>query len=123
MSLTRGYAAGLLTFEYPNTLSKVRETYLVNYLEQQVVSDILKTKALITANLMALPQIAKEANKESFDLFKQSVELILPSSKKSDKMKEMTKDDRIKIRESLKLANEQLKNKLSKQKPKKIRNN
>lgn len=82
-------------------------------MEREVVADVLKTKALITANLMALPNMAKDANKESFELFKKSTELLLPNDEKSANMKEMTKEDKIKIRESLKLANQQLKDKIA----------
>ena len=64
-------------------------------------SDIYKTKALITANLISLPKIAKEANKESFGLFKSYTDLLLPSSKKSAKLKEMTREERLKVKESL----------------------
>ena len=118
--MTRGYTRGLLTFDYTQPLSEVREDYLVNYLEVAESAEIFKTKALITANLMASPNAGKSVGEECSALFKSYVDLILPNPQKSANMKEMTSADRIKIRENLREANRKLKEKLQKSKPTKL---
>jgi hypothetical protein len=110
-----------LTFDYTQPLSYIREQYLVNYLDSQAVAGLLKTKALITANFLSLPGAAKEANKECKDIYKSYHDLILPTSVKSDIIKDMSKEERIKLGDKLRAATANAKKPISSPKPKKLK--
>ena len=65
---------------------------------------MLKTKALIIANLLASSNTAKEANKECNDIFRIIGGLLLPTELKVDTMNNMSKEDRKKLGDTLRAA-------------------
>ena len=101
-AITRGYTHGLLNFEYTTPYSEARENYLVSWLENETMAEVLRTKAILNSQLITVSQGSKEIIKETFDTFKDYVEILLPSNKKPDKLKEMTSEDRGKLRDTLK---------------------
>jgi hypothetical protein len=82
--------------------SEARESYLVAYLEQLDRAEVMKTKALLTAPLMTLPGSIKDISADVFGSFKEYAEILLPITKKPDKLKDMTSQDKTKLKDTLK---------------------
>ncbi len=82
-------------------LSQARESYLIAYLEGDIVAEVIKTRALINSQLCAInPKLAEQ----SLDAFKDYIQILLPSVEKLGKMEKMNKEDNLILRETLKKA-------------------
>jgi hypothetical protein len=103
--------SGKLTFQYPRPLSKLREEFLVTYLDNQVVADLRKTEALLTAHLIPLPIKGKNIGKEVYEIFKTYTEILLPIAKKQAKIDNISKDDLKAISANLRQLTKSLKKK------------
>lgn len=103
--------SGKLDFKYPRPLSKLREEFLVTYLDNQAVAEIKKTEALVTAHLIPLPIKGKNVGKEVYEIFKTYAEILLPIVKKQAKIEDISKADLKAIGESLRQLNKSLKKK------------
>ena len=55
----------------------------------------------MTAHIISHPNAGKEAFKNTFDIFKNYAEIILPATKKPDKLKDMPPSERNKLKETL----------------------
>ena len=107
--------SGITTFDYLQPLSHWREDYLISQLEKLEYAKTLQTKALITANLMSSPGMLKEASNETFKVFGNYIDLVLPSDEKSSSIKEMTREDKLRLSTELKEANKKLREMLAKE--------
>ena len=105
--MTRVYATGLVTFNYPLPTSKARENYLVNFFEKQEMAEVIRTKVMVSAPMMALKN-ADEIIRENSNLLKNYIEIILPSDKKPVNMDKMSKDDKNKLKDTLKSLKDKL---------------
>lgn len=85
--LTRAYTRGLIKFEYPLPSSQAREEYIIQFLEEEELAEMLRTKSMLSAHLMASQ--GKEIIRDTFDTFKSYTEMVLPTSRKLDNIKEM----------------------------------
>ena len=101
--------SGLVNFTYKRPLSKLREEFLVTYLENQTVADIRKTESLLTAHLIPLPIKGKNIGKEVYNIFKDYSEIILPTRKKQVKIEDMSKSEIKSISDSLRTLTKNLK--------------
>ena len=98
----------MIKFEYPLPLSKQREDFLVTHLENEVAADLLKTKALVTAHLIAVPIKGQNPIKDTFELYKSYSEILLPTGKKQVKLENMSKESLTTIKQTLKQLGKEL---------------
>ena len=74
-------------------MSRAREDYLVTYLENQAVAEIIKNESQIMAHFIPLPIKQRNMIKETFDTHKAFSEILLPSGKKQVKLENMSKTE------------------------------
>lgn len=106
--------SGMLSFKYPRPLSKLREEFLVTYLDNQVVAELKKTESLLTAHLIPLPIKGKNVGKEVHEIFKAYAEILLPITKKQAKIEDISNVDLKAIGKTLRQLNKNLKKKSTK---------
>lgn len=81
--LTKGYLSGRLTFNYPTSLSRLREQYILNEIEKEELAELLHAKLIVSAGAVAInPQNLNVANGQLENL----LELKLPYIPKPDKI-------------------------------------
>jgi hypothetical protein len=92
-SLKEGYLRGWLKFEYPNLGSYLREEFILDYIEEQHIVDLLQNRLMIETVLRAsLSSKTKEILKPIFDTSRAIMELKLPSAVPKDTIKENKQD-------------------------------
>ena len=101
--LTRAYTRGLTKFEYPLPSSLAREQYLLHFLEEEELAEMLRTKSMLSAHLMASQ--GKEIIRDTFDTFKSYTEMILPTTRKLANIKSMDAVQRNELKDTLRKLN------------------
>ena len=86
--LTLGYLRGWLTFENKTNLSLRREQYILNFLEHEACTEVLKTKAISEAVFTnALISVGAKNIDLSSPIFKEYLNFELPSTETPDNIK------------------------------------
>ena len=98
----------MINFKYNLPSSRRREEYLVSYLENLAVADLINTQAQLTAHLMPMSSKQNNVIRQTFDMHKAYSEIILPSSKKIAKIEDMTKSEISSVKDNLKQLREAL---------------
>lgn len=102
--LTKGYLQGRLDFKYKNPLSRHRENYIVNQIEQEELHKIYSVRSLFDV-VLGTALKSEDTIRASFDSYKVLVESVLPYSAKTNTIDiKSNKDTLIEIRKRLKLA-------------------
>ena len=101
--MTRGYLRGQLSFKYPQPLSRLRENYLISFLERDEIAEVIRTRALLNSQYIGL-ETKDNMAKKTFDAFKEYAEILLPTKQKPAKIEEIQKDKLQAIRAVLKAA-------------------
>jgi len=81
--------------------SRLREDYLVNYLENQVVAELLKVQALMLSSLLPLSGKSKYIAKNVFDKYEAYCGIVLPNNKKLANIKDIPKTEIKAIKDNL----------------------
>jgi hypothetical protein len=92
-ALTEGYLRGWLNFKYTLKTSRIRESVILNYIEEERLYSLLQNKLFIdTAVLSSLPNKTRETLAPIYEINKSLIELKLPLLKPKDKIKDNNND-------------------------------
>lgn len=81
--LKKGYYSGRLTFNYNQPYSRLRESFILEDIEQEAVADVLAKKVVLDAQIIPLnPKAAKGV----YGIIDKYTELTLPYLSKTDKI-------------------------------------
>jgi hypothetical protein len=80
--LIRAFRAGLLNLSYDYTYSRAREQFILALLEQEMLTDIVKTRLTLDSQLISFRQ--KEAIAAAYEQLDKYIELTLPYLTKKD---------------------------------------
>jgi hypothetical protein len=83
--LTKGYFAGWLNFDYTNTFSRARERLILNQLEKELITDVVKLRTLAQAHYIQVNP--KDGGKSTQAALNDYSEITLPYIYKQDKIK------------------------------------
>ncbi len=84
---------GWLNFKYTLKTSRIRESVILNYIEEERLYSLLQNKLFIdTAVLSSLPNKTRETLAPIYEINKSLIELKLPLLKPKDKIKDNNND-------------------------------
>jgi len=92
--LTEGFLNGWLDFKYNTRFSKLREEYILTYIERKQATEAIKLKSIIDACL-ASGKLTAETASIAYETFEKYIDLTLPYAIKKDKIsnKVITKEE------------------------------
>ena len=92
-SLKEGYLRGWLSFDYPCSGSRLREELIIEYIEEQHITELLHNKLWIETILRStLKSKSKDVLQPIFDTAQAIIGLKLPSAAPKDTIKENKQD-------------------------------
>lgn len=86
--LTKGYLSGRLTFNYPQPLSRLRESFILASIEKEETAEILRLRLIAQSGFISINP--KEGGKAAQTVIDDYIQLSLPYAAKTSKLNHYT---------------------------------